>query len=54
MIRTSGEVRVSNFLLWQLSKTQIYTTTVLWPDFTCEHLFEAFEQYRPYIGIQEG
>ncbi|MBS4535731.1 di-trans,poly-cis-decaprenylcistransferase [Clostridium sp. D2Q-14] len=54
LIRSSGEVRISNFLLWQLSKTQIYTTSVLWPDFTCEHLFEAFEKYKPFIEVYKG
>ncbi|WP_282433331.1 undecaprenyl diphosphate synthase family protein [Desulfosporosinus sp. FKA] len=45
LIRTSGEKRVSNFLLWQLSKTQIWTANVLWPDFTSEHLLEAINSY---------
>lgn len=51
LIRTSGESRVSNFLLWQLAKTQIWTTPVLWPDFTRKHLWEAFENYMPYKPI---
>lgn len=41
LIRTSGELRLSNFLLWQSSYTEIYTTEVLWPDFTPQHLWEA-------------
>ncbi len=41
LIRTSGELRISNFLLWQLAYTEIHVTPVLWPDFTREHLFEA-------------
>ncbi len=46
MIRTSGEYRISNFLLWQLAYTELYTTPVLWPDFTREHLFEAVLDYQ--------
>ena len=46
LIRTSGECRISNFLLWQLAYTEIYITDVLWPDFTREHLLEAFEDYK--------
>lgn len=41
IIRTSGESRISNFLLWQSAKAKIWTTPVLWPDFTKEHLSEA-------------
>lgn len=41
LIRTSGELRISNFLLWQLAYTEIHVSSVLWPDFTREHLFEA-------------
>ena len=41
MIRTSGEVRLSNFLLWQAAYAELYFTDVLWPDFTLEHLREA-------------
>jgi undecaprenyl diphosphate synthase len=41
LIRTSGELRLSNFLLWQLAYTEIYVTDVLWPDFRSEALFEA-------------
>lgn len=41
LIRTSGELRISNFLLWQLAYTEIHVSPVLWPDFTREHLFEA-------------
>ena len=46
LIRTSGEYRISNFLLWQLAYTELYTTPVLWPDFTREHLFEAVIDYQ--------
>ncbi len=46
MIRTSGEYRISNFLLWQLAYAELYTTPVLWPDFTREQLFEAILDYQ--------
>ncbi|MFI5450591.1 isoprenyl transferase [Pedobacter sp. UC225_61] len=46
MIRTSGEHRVSNFLLWQLAYTELYFTETLWPDFRREHLFEAIVDYQ--------
>jgi len=45
LIRTSGEMRLSNFLLWQLSYTEIYVTQKLWPDFTKKDLFAAVEEY---------
>src|SRR6267142_1879069 len=45
LIRTSGEMRLSNFLLWQLSYTEIYVTPKLWPDFTKKDLFAAVEEY---------
>ncbi len=46
LIRTSGEMRVSNFLLWQLAYTELYITDVLWPDFRKEHLLEAIAAYQ--------
>ncbi|MBI4398252.1 MAG: isoprenyl transferase [Candidatus Omnitrophica bacterium] len=46
LIRTSGEMRISNFLLWQMSYTEIYVTDVLWPDFRKQHFFEAVEAYQ--------
>ncbi|HWV56907.1 MAG TPA: polyprenyl diphosphate synthase [Longimicrobiales bacterium] len=46
LIRTSGEHRISNFMLWQLAYTEIYITSVLWPDFRREHLFEAIHDYQ--------
>jgi len=45
-IRTSGEMRISNFLLWQLSYTEIYVTQKLWPDFRKEDLIEAVQVFR--------
>ena len=45
MIRTSGEMRLSNFLLWQAAYTELYFTDVLWPDFTIEELDRAFDHY---------
>ncbi len=45
-IRTSGEMRVSNFLLWQICYSEIYVTDVLWPDFTPGHLLEAVQVYQ--------
>jgi len=46
MIRTSGEFRLSNFLLWQIAYTELYFTNVLWPDFRKEHLYEAILSYQ--------
>jgi len=45
LIRTAGEQRVSNFLLWQISYAEFYFTEVYWPDFTPEHLKKALEEY---------
>ena len=45
LIRTSGEMRLSNFLLWQLSYTEIYVTSTLWPDFRRAHFAEALIDY---------
>jgi undecaprenyl diphosphate synthase len=45
LIRTSGEQRISNFLLWECAYAELYFTPVLWPDFRREHLFEALEAY---------
>ena len=46
MIRTSGELRISNFLLWQIAYAEIFVTDVLWPDFKEEHLFEGIREYQ--------
>jgi undecaprenyl diphosphate synthase len=45
LIRTSGEIRLSNFLLWQAAYAEMWFTEVLWPDFTAAHLREALEQF---------
>ncbi len=56
LIRTSGELRLSNFLLWQLAYTEFYVTDVLWPDFSKEELEKAIVQYnmrdRRYGGVK--
>lgn len=46
MIRTSGELRISNYLLWQLAYAELYFTTVAWPDFKEEQLYEALYDYQ--------
>jgi undecaprenyl diphosphate synthase len=46
LIRTSGEMRISNFLLWQIAYTELYITPTLWPDFRKEHLYEAIWSYQ--------
>lgn len=46
LIRTSGEMRISNFLLWQIAYTELYITETLWPDFRKKHLFEALISYQ--------
>jgi undecaprenyl diphosphate synthase len=46
MIRTSGEMRVSNFLLWQIAYAEIWVTDTLWPDFRCRHLLEGVIEYQ--------
>jgi undecaprenyl diphosphate synthase len=56
LIRTSGEMRVSNFLLWQIAYAEIWVTETLWPDFRARHLLEAIIAYqkrdRRYGGIK--
>ena len=55
LIRTSGELRVSNFLLWQIAYAEIWVTDALWPDFRARHLLEALVDYqkrdRRYGGV---
>ena len=46
LIRTSGEARISNFLLWQLAYTELYITDTLWPEFRREQLYEALSDYQ--------
>ena len=46
LIRTSGEQRISNFLLWQLAYTELYISPVLWPDFSRRELYEAILDYQ--------
>jgi undecaprenyl diphosphate synthase len=46
MIRTSGEMRISNFMLWQLAYSELYMPDVLWPDFRKKHLYEAILNYQ--------
>ena len=46
LIRTSGEMRISNFLLWQMAYTELYITELLWPDFRKEHLIDAIISYQ--------
>ena len=46
LIRTSGEMRLSNFLLWQTSYTELYITDILWPDFSEEDFFTAVQDYQ--------
>jgi undecaprenyl diphosphate synthase len=57
LIRTSGEMRVSNFLLWQIAYAEIVVTETLWPDFNRARLFEAFVEFqkreRRYGGLRE-
>jgi undecaprenyl diphosphate synthase len=57
LIRTSGEMRVSNFLLWQIAYAEIWVTDTYWPEFRCRHLLEAIVAYqkreRRYGGIKQ-
>jgi len=58
LVRTSGEYRLSNYLLWQLAYAELYFTDVLWPDFRREHLYEAVKAYqtrdRRFGGLNDG
>jgi undecaprenyl diphosphate synthase len=58
LIRTSGELRISNFLLWQIAYAEIYVTKILWPDFRRRHLFEGIIDFqsrqRRYGGVDEA
>jgi undecaprenyl diphosphate synthase len=58
LIRTSGEMRISNYLLWQIAYAEIFVTERLWPDFRGIHMLEAIEDYqrreRRYGGLSDG
>jgi undecaprenyl diphosphate synthase len=58
LIRTSGEMRISNFLLWQIAYSELYVTDTLWPDFTRTDLLQAVLEYqkrdRRYGGLSGG
>jgi undecaprenyl diphosphate synthase len=58
VVRTSGEYRISNFLLWELAYSELVFTDVLWPDFRREHLFDAVREFqnrdRRYGGVRSG
>jgi undecaprenyl diphosphate synthase len=58
MVRTSGEHRISNFLLWELAYSELVFTDVLWPDFRREHLQEAVREYqrrdRRFGGVDQA
>ncbi len=58
LVRTSGEYRISNYLLWELAYSELYFTDVLWPDFRREHLFEAIREYqrreRRFGAVDQG
>ena len=54
LIRTSGEMRVSNFLLWQISYAELVVTETLWPDFRKAQLFQALEEYAPQSQVWRG
>jgi undecaprenyl diphosphate synthase len=57
LIRTSGEMRISNFLLWQIAYSEIWVTDTYWPDFRARHLLEAVLAFqkrdRRYGGVEE-
>lgn len=58
LIRTAGEMRISNFLLWESAYTEFYSTDIYWPSFSNEHLIEAIRNYqgrtRKFGGVAEG
>jgi undecaprenyl diphosphate synthase len=58
LIRTSGEMRISNFLLWQIAYAELYVTPTLWPDFTRADLLRALLEYqqrdRRFGGLTES
>jgi len=58
LIRTAGEMRISNFLLWQISYTELWVTQTLWPEFSADRLHEALQEYarrqRRFGGVEPG
>jgi undecaprenyl diphosphate synthase len=58
LVRTAGEMRISNFLIWELAYTEIYVTEVLWPDFRAQNLADAIHEFqsreRRFGSIQKG
>ena len=46
LVRTSGEFRISNYLLWEIAYSELYFTETLWPDFRREHLFDAVREFQ--------
>jgi undecaprenyl diphosphate synthase len=58
MVRTSGEYRISNYLLWEIAYSELVFTDVLWPDFRSEHLYDAVREFqardRRFGGIESG
>ena len=58
LIRTSGEMRVSNFMLWQIAYSELVVSSTLWPDFRCRHLLEALHEYqsreRRFGGVSDS
>jgi undecaprenyl diphosphate synthase len=58
LIRTGGEMRISNFLLWEIAYSELYVTPVLWPDFRRENLAEAIREFqsreRRFGGVPEA
>ena len=58
LVRTSGELRISNFLLWQIAYSEIYITDALWPDFDEKELDKAIESYngrdRRFGGVKNA
>jgi undecaprenyl diphosphate synthase len=49
LIRTSGEMRISNFLLWQIAYTELFVTTTLWPDFSKEELLQILKDFQTRV-----
>ncbi len=49
LIRTASEMRISNFLLWQIAYAELYITKTLWPDFRRKHLIEAISDYQKRV-----